>query len=74
MGPHDGDDLFGQLKELQQFRKKHPEILISRPADTQSGYWELSLPSRSTAAYDGMELLLMTLRALYPDMLDDPEE
>jgi hypothetical protein len=51
MGPHDTDE---NIKWLWKYRNEHPEVIITYPTDTPSGYWEVSQPGNGTMAFDSI--------------------
>jgi hypothetical protein len=60
MGPW--EDSGHELKrELNAYRRQHPDVMIKEPLETMSHLWEVSSP-RSTMAFDDPELMLRALR------------
>jgi hypothetical protein len=63
MGPHtaDIDPLFTSLNRLRQYCRAHPEVIVSRPSETFSGLWELSLPDSAAMGFSTVERLVEAL-------------
>ena len=63
MGPYtkDVDPMFAAITRLHQLQEAHPEAIVTRPSESSSGLWELSLPGRATLAVDSVEKLAALL-------------
>jgi hypothetical protein len=57
MGSH-GNPL---LRELRDYTRQHPQVIITPPEETMSRLWEVSLPRSATMAFDSLEMLLLAL-------------
>jgi len=58
MGPWESE----LARELNAYRRQHPEVVIKEPQETLSHYWEVRSPGSGTMAFDTPELMLRALR------------
>jgi len=63
MGPYPADPLFDVLNRLALYRRAHPDVIVTRPADNLSGLWEVSMPGASAMAFDSVERLVDVLES-----------
>lgn len=61
MGPWEeyGHEL---ARELNAYRRQHPEVIIREPQETMSRKWEVSFPRPATMVFDDPEFMLKALR------------
>ena len=62
MGPHTSrQDL---LNELWEFQLANPSVIVTPPDQSGGGMWQVSLPSRSTMAFDSLGGMLRCLSSI----------